>query len=239
MSSTSTPPLAPYKAAFLRVCLDAQILQFGRFTLKSGRQSPYFFNTSSFHTAALLDALALAYAHALVAHAPALAFAVLFGPAYKGIPLAVATVGRLATLDRARFGGVSYAFDRKEAKDHGEGGRLVGATVRGRRVVVIDDVVTAGTAKREAVELIRAHGGEVVAMVVALDRREKMPAEEGEDDEDGVARESAIGRLRKEYGIPILSVLTLEDLIGGLKAEGLAGEAEACEAYWAKYRASD
>ena len=165
----------------------------------------------------------------------------MFGPAYKGIPLAVTTVPRLAELAPERFGNVSFAFDRKEVKEQGEGGSLVGAPLRGKRVMIIDDVVTAGTAKREAVDLIRAQGGVVAGIVVALDRMEKLPADasKGEDDEDGVARESAIGALRREFGVPLISVINLEDLIQGLKERGEVGEASKCEEYWAKYRASD
>lgn len=168
-------------------------------------------------------------------------FDVLFGPAYKGIPLAVTTVVRLAELAPDRFRDVSFSFDRKESKDHGEGGTLVGAPMKGMKVMIIDDVVTAGTAKREAINLIRAQGGIVVGIVVALDRMERLPADtsKGEDDEDGVARGSAIGALRREFGVPIISVINLEDLIQGLKERGEFGEASKCEEYWTKYKASD
>jgi len=164
---------------------------------------------------------------------------VLFGPAYKGIPLATTTVDKLAELSPDRFGKVSYSFDRKEAKDHGEGGVIVGGSLSGQKVMIIDDVVTAGTAKREAIDLIRRQGGEVVGIIVALDRMEKMPAGKGEDDEDGVPRGSAIGALRQEYGIPILSVLTLDDLVTGLRGNGRSKDADSCEEYRTKYRASD
>ena len=162
-------------------------------------------------------------------------------PAYKGIALAATTVVQLAEIAPARFSEVSFSFNRKEVKYHGEGGMVVGAELRGRKVVIVDDVVTAGTAKREAIELIRAHGGTVVGIVVALDRMEKLPAEvgKGEDDEDGVPRGSAIGALKVEYGVPIISIITLEDLIEGLKAKSQAEKAQNCEDYWKKYRASD
>jgi len=186
-----------------------------------------------------MRALSIAYAQTLIQHAPALDFDVLFGPAYKGIPLATATVDKLAELAPERFGEVSYSFNRKEAKDHGEGGMIVGGELKGKRVMIIDDVVTAGTAKREAIDIIRKEGGEVVGIVVALDRMEKMPAAPGEDDDDGVPRESAIGAMRKEYGIPILSVLDLNDVVRGLRDSGRGADAEQCEAYRAKYRASD
>ena len=231
--------LPEYKQNFLEICIKKDVLKFGKFKLKSGRISPYFFNTALFHTGFLVRALAIAYAEALISQEPALDFTVLFGPAYKGIPLAVSAVEKLGELSPDRFADVSYSFNRKEAKNHGEGGTVVGATLRGQRVVIVDDVVTAGTAKREAVDIIRQAGGEVVGMVVALDRMEKMPASEGQDDEDGVPRESAIGALRRELGIPILSVLTLDDLVTGLRQSGRTDVAEQCEAYRAKYRASD
>ena len=231
--------LPTFRREFLEVCLKVEILKFGNFKLKSGRLSPYFFNTAHFHTATLVRALSNAYAQALISYEPALEFSVLFGPAYKGIALSATTVDKLGELCPARFADASFSFNRKEAKDHGEGGTIVGATLKGQKVVIIDDVVTAGTAKREAVEMIRSEGGEVVGMVVALDRQEKMPAGPGEDDEDGIPRESAIGALRKEFDIPILSVLTLDDLVKGLRESGRTGDAERCEAYRAKYRASD
>ena len=237
--ASQAPSLPAYKAAFLETCLKSSTLKLGTFTLKSGRVSPYFFNTALFHRASLLRTLSTAYAQTLIAHAPVLEFSVLFGPAYKGIPLATATVDKLAELDPKRFGDVSYSFDRKEVKDHGEGGVIVGGELKGKRVVIIDDVVTAGTAKRQAIELIRREGGTLVAIIVALDRMEKMPAGEGEDDEDGTPRESAIGQIRRENGVPVLSILTLEDLIGGMKGLGREEDAKACEEYWAKYKASD
>ena len=231
--------LPAYKATFLSTCLSNSILKFGTFTLKSGRISPYFFNTSLFNAGELVQALSTAYAQALIAHEPALEFSVLFGPAYKGIALAATVVPELVRLSPERFGKVGYSFNRKEAKDHGEGGTCVGAPMKGKRVMIIDDVVTAGTAKREAIELIRKEGGEVVGIVVALDRMEKMPAGPGEDDGDGAPRESAIGSLSKEYGLPILSILTLDDLVKGLKGNGREEDAERCEEYRAKYKASD
>ena len=161
----------------------------------------------------------------------------MFGPAYKGIPLCTTTVPELAKLDDNRFGTVSYSFNRKEVKDHGEGGVIVGGSLTEQQVMIIDDVVTAGSAKREAIDLIRHQGGEVVGIIVALDRQEKMPAREGEDDQDGVPKQSAIGALKEEYGIPVLSVLTLDDLISGLREKGRTAEAESCEQYRAKYRA--
>jgi orotate phosphoribosyltransferase len=149
----------------------------------------------------------------------------------------------LARLAPDRFNHVSFSFNRKEAKDHGEGGTIVGGSLKGQRVMIIDDVVTAGTAKKEAIEMIRAEGGQVAGIVIALDRNEKLPADaaKGEDDEDGVPRESAIGALKRELGteVPIISVLTLNDLIEGLAARGLGEELNGVKAYREKYRASD
>ena len=162
----------------------------------------------------------------------------LFGPAYKGIPLATATIGQLSELD-PRFENLSYSFNRKEAKDHGEGGVIVGGELKGKKVVIIDDVVTAGTAKREAIELIKKEGGQLVGIIVALDRMEKMPAAEGEVDDDGVPRPSAIGQIRKEYDVPVLSILTLDDLVGGLKDLGRLKDAQRCDEYRERYKASD
>ena len=148
-------------------------------------------------------------------------------------------VEKLADLDNERFGDVSYSFNRKEAKDHGEGGMIVGGELKGKRVMIIDDVVTAGTAKREAIEIIKKEGGELVGIIVALDRMEKMPAAEGESDNDGKPGPSAIGQIRKEYGIPVLSVITLEDLIEGMKTMGREEDALRCASYRDKYRAND
>ena len=239
MAVDASGTLPTYKAEFLETCLSASILKFGTFTLKSGRTSPYFFNTALFHSAYLVRALSTAYAQTLISYEPKLDFSVLFGPAYKGIALAATAVDKLAELNPERFKDVSYSFNRKEAKDHGEGGMIVGGSLKGQKVMIIDDVVTAGTAKREAIELIQKEGGTVVGIVIALDRKEKLPAGPGENDEDGVRRESAIGTMRKEYGIPILSILTLDDLIQGLKDSGRGADANRCEEYRAKYGASD
>ncbi|EON66120.1 orotate phosphoribosyltransferase [Coniosporium apollinis CBS 100218] len=233
--SAPTPALAPHKAAFLSSCVTAGALKFGTFTLKSGRMSPYFFNAGLFHTASLLDSLTAAYAATLASSA--VDFDILFGPAYKGIPLAAATAIQLRVLDDARFGGVSYSFNRKEAKDHGEGGSIVGAPLKGKRVVIIDDVITAGTAIREAIEIIKREGGTLVGIVVALDRLEKTPAKEGEQEE--APRESAIGEVRRQYGIPVLSILTLDDVVEFLKGMGTQEDVGRLQEYRAKYRASD
>ncbi|KAK7927787.1 Orotate phosphoribosyltransferase [Apiospora marii] len=230
--------LESYKETFLQAALRGRCLRLGTFELKSKRISPYFFNAGDFYRADLLSALATAYAHTIHNHFSSAAaagsdlqFDVIFGPAYKGIPLATAATLALSQLDQTRYGSVEYSFDRKEAKDHGEGGSIVGAPLKGRRVLIIDDVVSAGTAKRQAIDKIRAEGGIVAGIVVALDRQETLPDSQG----------SAIGELRREYNIPIVAILNLEDIIHGLKSGAFATEDQlkAIEDYRAKYGASD
>lgn len=232
--------LPSWKLDFLRAAIDNGILKFGQFELKSKRISPYFFNAGDFYRADLLRAISLAYAHAIRDAATTgpnpLSFDVVFGPAYKGIPIATSAVDKLAELDPARFGTICYSFDRKEAKDHGEGGTIVGAPLRGKRVLIVDDVITAGTAKREAIAKIRAQGGEVVGIVVALDRMEKLPSPDGDD---AKPMPSALGEIRREYGIPIHAILTLDDIIEGVRGIASEEDIRRTEEYRAKYRASD
>jgi len=236
MSSTTLPP---YKTEFLQAAINGGVLKFGSFELKSKRISPYFFNAGDFYRADLLRALSTAYAKTIIeastSSAP-LEFDILFGPAYKGIPLATATVDKLADLQPEKYEKVCYSFDRKEAKDHGEGGNIVGAPLKGKRVLIVDDVVTAGTAKREAIAKIRKEGGIVVGILVALDRMEKLPAPNGDD---STPMPSAIGEIKKEYGIPVLSILTLNDIIGGLKGNISDEDIRRMEEYRVKYKASD
>ncbi|RDW79765.1 orotate phosphoribosyltransferase [Coleophoma cylindrospora] len=237
MSSANT--LAPFKAEFLKSAIDGGVLTFGSFELKSGRISPYFFNAGLFYTADLLRAISTAYAKTLIEtnnSASPIEFDILFGPAYKGIPLATSTVDKLGELDPAKYGQLCYAFDRKEAKDHGEGGNIVGAPLKGKRVLIVDDVVTAGTAKREAITKIRKEGGIVVGILVAVDRMEKLPSPDGDDSKP---MPSAIGEMRKEFGFPVLSILTLDDIIGGLVGANSAEDVKRLEEYRAKYKASD
>ncbi|MCJ1477773.1 orotate phosphoribosyltransferase [Lambiella insularis] len=233
----ASPPIPAYKVGFLQACLDANVLSFGTYTLKSGRQSPYFFNAGLFlNDASLFSVIQTAYAQSLIEHAstnPSFSFDVLFGPAYKGIPLSAATFGELARLDKGRFGHIGCAFNRKEVKDHGDGGSLVGAPLRGKRVMVIDDVLTAGTAIREAIDIIKTQGGELAGVIVALDRMEKMPAQSGED--EAAPRMSAIGQVRKEYGVPVLSIVTLDDLIGRLREVGSDEDMKRVEEYKRMY----
>ena len=194
-----------YKRAFIELALRQDVLRFGQFTLKSGRQSPYFFNAGRFDTGAAIAGLGRAYAAALAQSA--MDFDMLFGPAYKGIPLVTATAAALSD-DHGRD--VPYAYNRKEAKDHGEGGLIVGRSLAGR-VVVVDDVITAGTAIRESMALIGAAGATVSGVLLALDRQER----------GATGTQSAVGELRLA-GIPVVCILTLDDLIAAA-ADGLAG----------------
>ncbi|EJT77789.1 orotate phosphoribosyltransferase [Gaeumannomyces tritici R3-111a-1] len=234
----SNQTLVPYKAEFLKAAIGGGVLKFGSFELKSKRVSPYFFNAGDFYRADLLRAISTAYARAVIEarEQAGLEFDVVFGPAYKGIPLATATTDKLAELDPARYSEVCYSFDRKEAKDHGEGGNIVGAPLKGKRVLIVDDVITAGTAKREAIAKIRAEGGVVVGIVVALDRMEKLPSPDGDDSKP---MPSALGEIKKEYGLPIIAILTLDDIIDGMKSFASEDEIKRTEEYRKKYKATD
>jgi orotate phosphoribosyltransferase len=190
-----------YQADFIALALERQALRFGEFTLKSGRVSPYFFNAGLFNDGAALARLGRCYAAALAASG--LGYDMLFGPAYKGIPLVAATAVALA---EHHGRSVPWAFNRKEAKDHGEAGSLVGSALAGR-VVIVDDVITAGTAIRESVELIRRAGATPVAVALALDRQER-----------GQGRRSAVQEVEAEYGLRCISILDLAGLIRSLEA---------------------
>jgi orotate phosphoribosyltransferase len=239
-----TTDLPAWKSDLISLCLSSNVLSFGSFKLKSNRTSPYFFNCGLFSNAKLIRAISSAYAQALNSQAdsdPSWGFDVLFGPAYKGIPLCATTVEKLGSLDESRWGEVGYAFNRKEVKDHGEGGLMVGESLKGKRVVIIDDVMTAGTAIRESIEIIKAQGGTLVGIVVAVNRQEKMPSQsekEGKGD-DGSERGSAIGEVRRETGVPVLSVLSLKDLIEGMEKMGKKDEVEMMEAYYRQYGTQD
>lgn len=208
-----------YQRRFLRAAIDGKVLRFGEFTLKSGRISPYFFNAGLFHTGKALAELGEFYADALVASG--LKFDMLFGPAYKGIPLVSATAIALS----AHHGrNVAWSFNRKEAKDHGEGGDLVGAPLGGG-VLIVDDVITAGTAIRESIALIRAHGARPVGVLLSLDRQER-----------GNADLSAIQEIERDYDMPVVSICRLSDLIEFLGEEPKArSRLEAVTRYRERY----
>ena len=192
-----------YQHEFIDFALQQGVLRFGEFTLKSGRVSPYFFNAGLFNTGESLSRLGKYYAQAIVDSG--IAFDVLFGPAYKGIPLAAATVVALADYhDR----NLPYCFNRKEAKDHGEGGNLVGAPLEGR-VLIIDDVITAGTAIREAMDIIEANQAKAVGVAIALDRMEK-----------GKGERSAIQEVETDYSLQVMNIADLEVLIEFIRQSG-------------------
>ncbi|MDH3452497.1 MAG: orotate phosphoribosyltransferase [Gammaproteobacteria bacterium] len=208
-----------FRRDFIALAIASEVLRFGQFKLKSGRTSPYFFNAGLFHSGRALAALGDYYAAAIQAAAPP--FDVLFGPAYKGIPLAATTAVALA---RRYDRDVAYCFNRKEAKDHGEGGDLIGAPLTGR-VLLIDDVITAGTAIGEAAQIIAAQGAELAGAIIALDRQEV-----------GESSLSAVQQVSADYGVPVISIVTLDDVLGYLHAHGGYAEAEAAiEAYRRRY----
>jgi orotate phosphoribosyltransferase len=203
-----------FRRRFLALAMQAQALRFGQFTLKSGRSSPYFFNAGCFDSGASLAALGDCYAEAI--DAAGMSFDVLFGPAYKGIPLATALGCSYARRGRD----LPLAFNRKEAKTHGEGGQLIGASLAGQRTLIVDDVITAGTAIREALALIRDAGGIPAGIVIALDRQEVV-------DIDAPVRRSAAQQVAAEHGIPVVAIATLTDLLAfaGESAELVAQHA--------------
>ncbi len=196
--------MTDFRQDFLRFALEQKVLKFGEFTTKAGRPSPYFFNAGLFNDGASTLALARFYAQAI--DESGIAFDMLFGPAYKGIILAAATAMMLA--ERGR--NLPFAYNRKEAKDHGEGGVLVGAPLKGR-VLIIDDVISAGTSVRESVKLIQAAGAEPAAVAIALDRMEK-----------GTGELSAVQEVQQQYGLPVVAIANLQDLFAMLQNSGNA-----------------
>lgn len=188
-----------YRQDFIRFAVSQNVLRFGEFQTKAGRLSPYFFNSGLFQDGAALRELCQFYAQAILASG--VPFDMLFGPAYKGIPLAAGTAIALAEQGR----NVPYCFNRKEAKDHGEGGTTVGAKLQGR-VLIIDDVISAGTSVRESIDLIKAAGATPCGVVIALDRKER-----------GQGELSAVQEVQRDYGIPLVSVASLDDLLGYLQ----------------------
>ncbi|KAJ5646114.1 orotate phosphoribosyltransferase [Penicillium lividum] len=233
------------KSTLLPLLISNNVLSFGTYVLKSGRESPYFFTSSLMHTAPLLRASSAAYASVLSAE-PFVStaadgttkpnFDIIFGPAYKGIPICAAVTNELAVQDalaaspNGTWDNVSYSFNRKEAKDHGEGGNIVGAPLKGKRVVIVDDVITAGTALREAVNIIQKEGGIVAGVVVLLDREERVSDTE---------TKSAIGVAQRDLGgdIPIRAVIGLHDIIEHLGDKFDASDIQRLKDYRARYGA--
>ncbi|SAY52091.1 orotate phosphoribosyltransferase [Neisseria weaveri] len=191
--------MSDFRQDFLKFALAQNVLKFGEFTTKAGRQSPYFFNAGLFNDGASTLALAKFYAEAIIDSK--VEFDMLFGPAYKGIILAAATAMMLAE----KGVNVPFAYNRKEAKDHGEGGVLVGAPLKGR-VLIIDDVISAGTSVRESVKLIEAEGATPAAVAIALDRMEK-----------GMGDKSAVQEVEQQYGLPVVAIANLKDLLALLE----------------------
>jgi orotate phosphoribosyltransferase len=208
-----------YKREFIQFAIENEVLRFGSFTLKSGRVSPYFFNAGLFNTGEHLTRLSRFYAAAIVDSG--IEFDTLFGPAYKGIPLAAITA--LSLFDQHQRN-IPYCFNRKEAKDHGEGGNIVGAPLAGK-VLIIDDVITAGTAIGEAMEIIDAAGAQATGVVIALDRQER-----------GKGEKSAIQEVEQNFGMKVASIITLADLMDYLKDDAkMAEHLEAVSAYRSQY----
>lgn len=208
-----------WQRQFIEFAINKQVLKFGEFTLKSGRTSPYFFNAGLFNTGRDLALLGRFYAQALVDSG--IDFDLLFGPAYKGIPIATTTAVALADHhDRD----VPYCFNRKEAKDHGEGGTLVGSPLQGR-IMLVDDVITAGTAIRESMEIISANNATLAGVLISLDRQER-----------GRGQESAIQEVERDYGCKVTSIITLDDLVSWLEEKPeLADRLIAVKAYRKEY----
>src|SRR5450631_118588 len=212
-----------YQSDFIDLCMRQGVLRFGKFTLKSGRESPYFFNAGQFNTGAAISAVGRAYAAAAVASG--LKFDMLFGPAYKGIPLATITAAALS-----EHGGrdLPFAFNRKETKDHGEGGSIVGGPLRGE-VLIVDDVITAGTAIRESIDIIKAAGARPTGVLLALDRQERSPQ----------SRLSAVQEVRDQYAIPVVAVVNLADLMHHISLQGRKDDLLRMQTYRERYGLAD
>jgi orotate phosphoribosyltransferase len=207
------------KASFIKLALECQVLKFGEFVLKSGRVSPYFFNAGLFYTGKALHALGEFYAKTLIDNQ--VEFDHLFGPAYKGLPLATTTAIALDTLGKE----VTVTFNRKELKAHGEGGQLIGAPLSGK-TIIIDDVITAGTAFRESMSLIKTYGGQLIGLIIALNRCER-----------GLGNESIVKEI-EQSGVKVYSIINLFDLISYLKNAGRDDLVEQMETYHQTYGAA-
>jgi orotate phosphoribosyltransferase len=212
-----------YQSEFIELCMQQGVLRFGKFTLKSGRESPYFFNAGLFNTGAAIRAVGRAYAAAVAA--AGLEFDMLFGPAYKGIPLATITAAAIAEQGGRNL---PFAFNRKEAKDHGEGGSIIGGPLRGN-VLIVDDVITAGTAVRESIDIIKAAGAQPAGVLLALDRQERSP----------LSHLSAVQEVREHCGIPVIAVVNLADLMQHVSVQGRRDDLLAMQAYRERFGLAD
>ena len=212
-----------YQTDFIDLCVRLGVLKFGTFTLKSGRESPYFFNAGLFNTGESIAAVGRAYAAA--AAASGVEFDMLFGPAYKGIPLVTITAAALAEQSGRNL---PYAFNRKEAKDHGERGSIVGSPLSGG-VLIVDDVITAGTAVRESIDIIQAAGARPAGVLLALDRQERAPK----------SALSAVQEVRDQYGIPVITVVNLADLMHHMVLQGRTEDLLRMQTYRERYGLAD
>ncbi|KAE9393077.1 orotate phosphoribosyltransferase [Gymnopus androsaceus JB14] len=229
----SSPTLQPYQIDLIDKAMSCGALKFGSFKLKSGRISPYFFNAGLLSSGPILAVLSEAFASTIVSaqasspsdpeSTPIPEFDVIFGPAYKGIPFAATTALQLYTQHHVSVG---FAYDRKEAKDHGEGGVMVGVPLFGKRVVILDDVMTAGTAVRLAIDLVKKQGGEVVGVIQCLDREEV-----GQDGVSSTVKEveGILGKGR------VKAILRMRDLMAWLESKGMTEELDGMKEYWDKY----
>jgi orotate phosphoribosyltransferase len=212
-----------YQSEFIDLCMQLGVLRFGKFTLKSGRESPYFFNAGLFNTGSAVAAVGRAYSAALAQSD--LEYDMLFGPAYKGIPLVTITAAALAE----RHGrNLPFAFNRKEAKDHGEGGTIVGSPLKGK-VLIVDDVITAGTAIRESIDIIQAAGARPAGVLLALDRQERA----------GASSRSAVQEVRHQYQIPVVAVVNLADLMDHMGTSGQPADIAGLRLYRERYGLPD
>jgi orotate phosphoribosyltransferase len=212
-----------YQREFIDLCVQLGVLRFGKFTLKSGRESPYFFNAGLFNTGNAVAAVGRAYSAALAQSD--LEYDMLFGPAYKGIPLVTITAAAMA---QHHGRNLPFAFNRKEAKDHGEGGAIVGSPLKGR-VLIVDDVITAGTAIRESIDIIQAAGARPAGVLLALDRQERA----------GSGTLSAVQEVRQQYQIPVVAVVNLADLMDHVTGSGQAADIAGLQLYRERYGLPD
>ena len=210
-----------YQKRFIELALSKNVLKFGEFTLKSGRKSPYFFNTGLFDSGYDLAQLGRCYAQTIIDHK--ITFDLLFGPAYKGIPLVSTTSVALSEHHQIN---TPYSFNRKEKKDHGEGGNIVGSALHGK-VLIIDDVISAGTAIRESIDIIKNSGAEPCGVLIALDRQER-----------GQGKLSAVQEVERDYGIPVYSIIKLDDLVNYLLHGPIIGVQQHAIVRWPQWRGS-